>query len=182
MSTYLIVYRETHVSNVAAFQEYSRRNRASVTAWTDLFGLAPLVVFDQSEALEGATPDGVVVLRFPTMDDARAWYHSSEYQAVLPFRMEAADWRVVLVEGMGVSALAIFTLTSVCIIVEQAGRSRQLIRRVKRAAVNGCAVRMCFTHQCRRQRPRSASGQREVLSPASSRVVQVARHPSLQYP
>lgn len=35
------------------------------------------------------------MLRFPTLDDARGWYHSKAYQDAIPLRQKAAKWRVV---------------------------------------------------------------------------------------
>lgn len=51
------------------------------------------------EVLEGDPAETVVILRFPTMEAARAWYHSAEYQAALPHRLCAADYRTILVDG-----------------------------------------------------------------------------------
>jgi len=100
MPAYIIVYRESPVRDQAAIEEYSRRNRENAPAFQEQFGIRPLVVYGSSEGLEGANPDGIVVLQFPTMEDARAWYESSAYQEALAFRREAADWRVVMVEGL----------------------------------------------------------------------------------
>lgn len=100
MSAYIIVYRETPVRDEAAITEYSRRNHANAAAAAQTTGVQPLVVYGALEALEGDAPDGVVVLRFPTAEQARAWYESPEYQEAIPFRKQAADWRVVLVEGV----------------------------------------------------------------------------------
>ncbi len=100
MSAYLIVYRETPVSDEAAITEYSRRNRENAGKSQADFGTQPLVIYGKVEGLEGAAPDGVVVMKFPTMEAAKAWYNSKDYQDAIPFRQKAADWRVVLVEGM----------------------------------------------------------------------------------
>jgi len=101
LPAYLIVYRESPVQDQAAIEEYSQRNRANAAAFREDFGITPLVAYGHTEALEGAAPDAVVVLQFPTMDDARGWYESPAYQEALAFRSKAADWRVVLVEGLG---------------------------------------------------------------------------------
>lgn len=100
MPAYIIVYRETPVRDAAAIEEYSRRNRESAADFQQRFGTRPLVVYGRSEAPEGANPDGVVLLQFPTIEDAKAWYHSPAYQEALAFRKGAADWRVVIVEGL----------------------------------------------------------------------------------
>ena len=100
MPAYIIVYRESPVRDQGAIEEYSRRNRDSAAAFQQQFGIRPLVVYGASEAVEGKNPDGMVMLQFPTVEDARAWYDSPAYQEALAFRKEAADWRVVIVEGL----------------------------------------------------------------------------------
>ena len=101
MSAYLIVYRETPVTDEDAIGEYSRRNRESAANSKADFGTQPVVVYGRVEGLEGPAPDGVVMLKFPTVDAAKGWYNSREYQDAIPFREKAAKWRVVLVEGIG---------------------------------------------------------------------------------
>lgn len=60
-----------------------------------------VVVADRAAvALEGAKPDNVVVLRFPSAEAADAWYRSPEYQAALPHRTgHTADGRAVIAAG-----------------------------------------------------------------------------------
>ena len=43
--------------------------------------------------------DRLVVLEFPSMEQARAWYDSPEYQEVAPIRQAASRGRAVIVEG-----------------------------------------------------------------------------------
>ena len=50
--------------------------------------------------LEGTPLDGILVHEFPTVEDALAWYNSPAYQAALPDRQAAADYRVLIVEGV----------------------------------------------------------------------------------
>ena len=100
MSAYIIVYRETPVRDQTRIEEYSRRNRENAADFQERFGIRPLVAYGRSEAPEGANPDGVVLLQFPTIEEARAWYESPAYQEALAFRKDAAEWRVVIVEGL----------------------------------------------------------------------------------
>lgn len=96
MPAYMILTREAPVHDTEAMAEYQRANRENVGKHT----LKPLVVYGKIEALEGEAPDGAVVLEFPTVADAKAWYNSPEYQAVLPYRLKAADYRAFIVEGL----------------------------------------------------------------------------------
>ena len=62
--------------------------------------MTPLSVYAAIEALEGDAPDGMVLLQFPTIEDARAWYNSPEYQAAIPHRMKGAEYRALLFQGL----------------------------------------------------------------------------------
>jgi uncharacterized protein (DUF1330 family) len=100
MPAYMIVSRESPVRDAAAFAEYGQRNRSNTAHFQTDFGLKPLSVYGRLEALEGSAPDGVVLLEFPSLEAARAWYDSPAYQDALGSRLRAADWRVTLVDGL----------------------------------------------------------------------------------
>ncbi len=96
MPAYLIAMREGPVQDTEAMAEYQRLNRENVGE----FKLKPLIVYGATEAVEGEAPDGLIVVEFPSMQEAKAWYHSPAYQAALPYRQKAADYRVFFVEGL----------------------------------------------------------------------------------
>ena len=52
------------------------------------------------EVLEGAAVEGVVILEFPTFDEAKAWYDSPAYREVREHRYKGADYRAVIVQGV----------------------------------------------------------------------------------
>jgi uncharacterized protein (DUF1330 family) len=85
MPAYIIVYRESPVRDQAAIDEYSRLNRENAGAFQQQFGIRPLVVYGASQALEGENPDGIVMLQFPSVEEAKAWYESPAYQEALAF-------------------------------------------------------------------------------------------------
>jgi uncharacterized protein (DUF1330 family) len=95
MPAYVIVYREGPVKDPDQMAEYHRKTRAMKGE----FKLTPLVVYGAVHPLEGDPPDGVVVLQFSSVDEAKAWYDSPGYQAALPHRQNAADFRAIIVEG-----------------------------------------------------------------------------------
>ena len=45
-------------------------------------------------------PTRIVMLEFPSMDKARAWYDSPDYQEVLPIRLNANKDKMVIFEGL----------------------------------------------------------------------------------
>lgn len=57
------------------------------------------VVYGEQEVLEGPSHEGMVVLEFPDMAAARAWYYSDAYQTAREHRLKGADYQLTLVEG-----------------------------------------------------------------------------------
>ncbi len=96
MAAYLIVYRESPVRDEAQMQEYHRKTREMGRDSK----LTPLVVYGAVHPLEGTPPQAVVMVQFPTVADAKAWYESPAYKAALPHRTRAADYRTIIVEGL----------------------------------------------------------------------------------
>ena len=45
-------------------------------------------------------PTRIVMLEFPSVEKARAWYDSPEYQEVLPIRLSANKDKMVIFEGL----------------------------------------------------------------------------------
>ncbi|MGW6572245.1 DUF1330 domain-containing protein [Streptomyces sp. NPDC054945] len=66
----------------------------------DPFGGRFLVHGKEVEVLEGPFPGTVVMIGFPDMANARAWYASDAYQAILPQRTDHIAGEVILVEGV----------------------------------------------------------------------------------
>lgn len=49
--------------------------------------------------LEGEPSEMVVILEFPSVEQAKAWYDSPLYQEASAHRLKGGTWRVVIVEG-----------------------------------------------------------------------------------
>ena len=96
MPVYMLFIREKPVRDPAAMEAYSRKNRDNPRDPR----MTPLVVYGATEAVEGEAPDGMVLLQFPTMEDAKAWYYSPGYQAAMQHRLKGADYRVMIVQGL----------------------------------------------------------------------------------
>lgn len=96
MAAFMIFLREGEIFNQMEMDAYSKSNRENKQD----FKMKPLVVYGDLETLEGDSPDGVVVLEFPTSEDAKTWYYSPGYQAALEHRKKGANYRVILVEGV----------------------------------------------------------------------------------
>lgn len=60
----------------------------------------PLVYYGAIETLEGPEALGSVIVEFPDMDAARAWYASDAYQDARKHRFQGADYRVFITQGL----------------------------------------------------------------------------------
>ena len=49
---------------------------------------------------EGGLPNVMVVLEFPTLEQARAWYHDPEYAPMIKLRQAGSDLDFILVDGV----------------------------------------------------------------------------------
>ncbi len=60
----------------------------------------PLAYYGRHETLEGAPMDGAVIIEFPTLEAAKAWYQSPAYVEARLHRFKGADYRVFITEGL----------------------------------------------------------------------------------
>ncbi len=94
MAAYVIA--EVDVHDTALFEEY----RKLVPGTIAKHGGKYLVRGGTTETKEGGwTPKRLVVLEFPSMEQARKWYHSADYAPALTMRLKAATSKVLLAEG-----------------------------------------------------------------------------------
>jgi uncharacterized protein (DUF1330 family) len=84
------------VKDPAAYEEYRRLSTIAMKA----HGAEVCVRGGATEVLEGDwTPKRVVLLKFPSLEQAKAFYDSTEYQAAKKAREGIAVMRMVLIEG-----------------------------------------------------------------------------------
>lgn len=90
------VIGEIEITDPAVFQEYGRQVPATVAK----FGGRYLVRGGTIEPVEGGwNPKRLVVLEFPSLAQARQWYHSADYQPLIALRQKGSRGKLVLVEG-----------------------------------------------------------------------------------
>jgi uncharacterized protein (DUF1330 family) len=58
-----------------------------------------LAFYGEQQILEGPAHEGAVVLEFPSIAEARAWYDGPAYQEAAKHRHTGADYRVFIVDG-----------------------------------------------------------------------------------
>ncbi|MBU6264515.1 MAG: DUF1330 domain-containing protein [Actinomycetales bacterium] len=84
------------VTNPEGYALYS----AQVPQTIENFGGKYLVRGGQSTQLEGqAQGERNVVIEFPTREAAKAWYHSDQYQSILPHRLNNSTGSLAVVDG-----------------------------------------------------------------------------------
>jgi len=89
------VLGEIEVTDQKPYDEY----RGQVQATIDKYGGRFLVRGGKAEAFEGAPPKRLVVLEFPSVEQARKWYSSAEYAPLITLRQKGSRGRLLLVEG-----------------------------------------------------------------------------------
>jgi uncharacterized protein (DUF1330 family) len=89
------VIGEIEITDPKIYDQY----RGQVLATIEKHGGKFLVRGGKAESLEGAAPKRVVVLEFPSPDQARAWYRSPEYAPLITLRQKGSKGRLVLAEG-----------------------------------------------------------------------------------
>ena len=99
MAAYLI--SDITVRDRTAFEIY--RTRATDTIFA--YGGRYLARLGEVQVLEGSwNPNSIVVVEFPNLERARAWYSSPEYAFALEMHDQALSRNLILVDGVNQSA------------------------------------------------------------------------------
>jgi uncharacterized protein (DUF1330 family) len=94
MAVYMVFTRES-TRNAAELATYSQKVGPTLSG----HAVTVLAAYGRQEVLEGPEVEGVVILEFPSFDEAKAWYDSPAYREVREHRFRGADYRAVIVEG-----------------------------------------------------------------------------------
>jgi uncharacterized protein (DUF1330 family) len=95
MAAYVIA--QLDINDREGFERY----RAMVPPTLKQFGGRYIVRGGRHEALEGEyNPQRVVVIEFPSYEQAKAWWACAEYAEAKALRQRTADTRLVIVEGV----------------------------------------------------------------------------------
>ena len=96
MPAYVIADVRT-VTDPTTMEEYRKQVPATVARYGGRF----LVRGGAHETLEGDwKPNRLVILEFPTMDQARRWYDSEEYRKPKALRIKSGRTNLLVVEGV----------------------------------------------------------------------------------
>jgi len=84
------------ITDAASLAEYGPR--ASLAAQNH--PLKPLAIYGALEQREGDAIEGAVIIEFPDMVAARAWYGSPAYQTAVKFRHAGSKSKAFFIEGV----------------------------------------------------------------------------------
>ena len=93
MNAYVI--GEIEVTDPAVYDDYRKQVLSTITKYGGRF----LVRGSRCEALEGASPKRMVLLEFPSYEQALKWYRSPEYAPLIKLRQKASRGELIVVEG-----------------------------------------------------------------------------------
>lgn len=95
MPAYLVV--EVTINDPATYARYKEMAPPTIAQ----YGGRYLARGGHTEVLEGAwRPTRLVILEFPSVDRARAWWNSPEYAPAKALRQACTDTDMVLLEGL----------------------------------------------------------------------------------
>jgi uncharacterized protein (DUF1330 family) len=95
MAAYLVV--DIEITNPAQFEEYRKLAPAAIAK----YGGRYIIRGGAYEVIEGNwKPQRVTVVEFESVERAKAFYNSPEYQTAIKARKGAANMKMLLVQGV----------------------------------------------------------------------------------
>ena len=95
------IIAEAKVHDTEAYGQYMPLSLAAVEQYGGRF----VVRGGPSEILEGkwSPPQRMIIVEFDTVDQAKCFYHSPEYQAARESRLGAAEMNMLVISGIDIS-------------------------------------------------------------------------------
>lgn len=95
MKAYVIV--DVHITDPTLYEDYRKLTPASLVPYDGKF----VVRGGATETLEGEwSPGRVVIVEFPSVEKAKAWWSSPGYAPAKAIRQSASVTKMILVEGI----------------------------------------------------------------------------------
>jgi len=95
MSAYAVFIRES-TQDQSELDAYAPKAEASLAG----HNVTVLAAYGRQEVLEGPPVEGIVIVEFPSIEDAKVWYDSPAYREAREHRFRGARYRAVIVEGL----------------------------------------------------------------------------------
>jgi uncharacterized protein (DUF1330 family) len=94
MAAYIVA--DVEITDPEEYQRYARQVPPTLERYSGKF----LVRGGQPETIEGGwNTKRIVIIEFPNIEQAKAWYESPEYSSIAGIRHHSAHSRIVLVQG-----------------------------------------------------------------------------------
>ena len=91
------IFENVKINEPEKLEEY----REKVAPIVGQFGGSYLTASDQIRYTEGGWEPGfLVIIKFPSLEQANKWYDSEEYRAMRELRKSAGEFKAVIVEGI----------------------------------------------------------------------------------
>jgi uncharacterized protein (DUF1330 family) len=95
MAGYIVV--DVEITDPTEYQTYAKQTSATLERYGGKF----LVRGGDAKSLEGDwKPKRLVIIEFPSVEQAKAWYDSPEYSSIIGIRHRSAVSRMLLVQGV----------------------------------------------------------------------------------
>jgi uncharacterized protein (DUF1330 family) len=95
MAAYVVA--DVEITDPQIFSKYREQLPATVERYGGRFAVRG----GRQEVLEGDWhPHRLIVVEFPDLSRAQAWYHSAEYAPLIALRQKSARTNLVIVEGV----------------------------------------------------------------------------------
>jgi len=95
MKAYIII--DVTIRDAARMEAYKKLVPATLVPFNGKF----IVRGGTSEVLEGDwNPNRIVIIEFPSMGKAKAWWSSDDYAPAKSIRQSAAVTKMIMIEGM----------------------------------------------------------------------------------
>lgn len=96
MPAYIIV--EISIQNPTEYEDYKKLTPPSLIPFDGKF----IIRGGKAESLEGDwNPERIVVLEFPNVERAKAWWNSEGYAPAKALRQRTAHTKMILIPGLG---------------------------------------------------------------------------------
>ena len=91
------IFENVKINEQKKLDEY----REKVPPIVEQFGGSYLTASDQIRSTEGGwKPDFLVIIKFPSLEQANKWYDSKEYREIRELRKSSGEFKAVIVEGL----------------------------------------------------------------------------------
>lgn len=91
------VVAEVDITDQATFAKYAAKAPGTIAQ----YGGHYVIRNGKFDSIEGDAPKRFVVIQFESVEKAKAWEDSPEYNAIKPIRHSSAKSRVFIIEGAG---------------------------------------------------------------------------------